>query len=196
MIVNAKAAGGGSSPGCICVGEPISIGTGNLFEQVTDYQTAAAGKLSFVRSYNSLAPSPTFATTLGSNWRSNFDRYLGLGSTVAAERPDGQIISFTSNGGAWTTDTDTDLTLVSNGSDVGSIWMLTDHTDSVETYTAISATEAILTQIRARNGYTQNLQYDASAIILRVSRILLGAPCNSRIKTAFCELSQRPTVSH
>jgi len=45
---------------------------------------------------------------------------------------------------------------------IGSTWTLTDGSDAVETYTTVSATEAILSSIKARNGYTQTLQYGAS----------------------------------
>jgi YD repeat-containing protein len=148
-----------STPGGCDCGDPISIGNGNLFEQVADYQTSGANKLGLIRYYNSLGGANTFATTLGTNWRSNYDRYLRIvsASSVIAERPDGQQVSFTSTGGAWTNDTDVDLKLTNSGA----TWTLTDPHDTVETYSASGATEALLQSIRARNGYTQNLQYSA-----------------------------------
>jgi len=149
-----------SLPGDCGCGDPINIGIGNLFEQATDYRTAGANRLGFTRYYNSMASSTTFATSLGTNWRSNYDRYLRISpSSVVAERPDGQQVTFTSsNGGAWTTDTDIDLALTNSGS----TWTLTDHQDMVETYTGSSASEAILQTIEARNGYMQRLQYNSS----------------------------------
>jgi RHS repeat-associated protein len=149
------------NPGCGCAGEPISVGTGNVFEQVADYSTVGPNKLSFTRYYNSLASSTTFATTLGSNWRSTYDRYLRLSaSSVIAERADGQQLTFTLNGGAWTTDTDVDVKLTSSGS----TWTLTDHDDTVETYTATGTNEALLQTIRPRNGYTQTLTYTGNQL--------------------------------
>ena len=103
-------------------------------------------------------PSPPRSAT---NWRSNYDRYLRIvsASSVIAERPDGQQVTFTSTNGAWTTDTDVDYKLTNSGS----TWTLTDAHDSVETYSAPPArSKACCKRIRARNGYTQTLQYDSS----------------------------------
>jgi RHS repeat-associated protein len=155
-----------SQPNCPQCGGPIAIGTGNMFEQALDYHTMGANRLEFRRYYNSLASSTTFAVSLGANWRSNYDRYLDLSSgTVMAERPDGQQVPFTSNGGAWSTDADIDLTLTNSGS----TWTLTDHHDNVETYTALNAGEAQLQTIATRNGYTQTLQYNSSNQLISVT---------------------------
>ena len=87
-----------NTPGnCQCVrGDPISIGEGNVFEQVVDYQTSGQNKLSFARSYNSMAASPTFAVALGTNWRSTYDRYLTIQTPtfISIERADGQVLFF------------------------------------------------------------------------------------------------------
>ena len=93
-----------AAPGSCACGDPISVGIGNLFEQVADYQVPGPNKLSFTRYYNSLGGSNTFATTLGANWRSTYDRYLRIvsASSVTAERQDGRQVSFTLTGGAWT----------------------------------------------------------------------------------------------
>jgi hypothetical protein len=157
----------GDTPGACPCGDPISVGTGNLFEQVADYQTAGPNQLGFSRYYNSLGSSTTFAASLGTNWRSNYDRYLRIVSatSVTAERADGQQLTFTSSGGAWTNDSDVDLKLTNSGS----AWTLTDTTDTVETYTASASGEALLTTIAARNGYTQALNYNASNQLVSVT---------------------------
>jgi Domain of unknown function (DUF6531) len=71
----------------------ITISTAKLFEH--DYATAGQNPLGFTRYYNSLGNSPsisTYATALGVNWRSTYDRYLhiipptGQAATVNAER--------------------------------------------------------------------------------------------------------------
>ncbi len=147
-----KALGSGC-PGSCKVGNPVDVGTGNKFEQVTDYETAGQNKLSFTRYYNSrgnIGPT-TLAATLGKNWRSTYDRYLRIVSTssISIERADGQILSFTLNGGSWTGDSDIDLKLTQ----AGSIWTLKDNNDTVETYSTVSTTEAKLTSITARNGF-------------------------------------------
>ena len=110
-------------PGCVSCGEPINVGTGNVFENFTDYQTTGSNKLGFTRYYNSMAGSTTYAGTLGVNWRSTYDGYLRLSaSSVIAERPDGQQVTFKLTNGAWTTDTDLDYKLTNSGS----TWTLTD----------------------------------------------------------------------
>ena len=82
------------SGGC-GTGEPIDLGSGNMFYQATDYETAGQNKLSLIRYYNSMAVPDTYAVSMGSNWRTNYDRYLHIFSTgIEAERPDGAIINW------------------------------------------------------------------------------------------------------
>ena len=141
-------------------GDPIDLGSGNMFERVDDYRTFGANPLGFTRYYNSMAATNTFANTLGNNWRSNYDRYLRIASatSVIAERADGRQLTFTSTNGVWTGDTDVDVQLTNSGS----TWTLTDMHDTVETYMIAAGTsEALLQSIRARNGYIQTLQYGA-----------------------------------
>ncbi len=144
-------------------GDPITLSNGNVFEQATDYSTAGQNPLSFTRYYNSLALPSSFAGTLGVGWRSTYDRYLQITSatTLVVERPDGQMLQFLQAGGVWSGDTDVDLRLTVSGS----TWTLTDHQDTVETYTVTTPYvaggsaygRADLMSIRARNGYTQTV---------------------------------------
>lgn len=152
--------------GCVC-GDPITIHSGNLFEQVVDYQTFTPNRLQLVRFYNSMASPESLAKGLGANWRTNFDRYLRLESptSVTAERPDGREVSFSLSGNVWTTDSDIDLRLTSSGT----TWTLTDQDDAVETYTATSTGQGLLQSIVARGGYRQTLQYDSSNQLLSVT---------------------------
>jgi RHS repeat-associated protein len=165
----AKSLGSGDTPGACLCGEPISVGTGNVFEKVTDYGTAGQNPLSFTRYYNSLGStffSDTFATTLGVNWRGTFDSYLhiipatGQATSVVAERADGQALNFAFNGSSWTTDTDVDATLTQSGS----TWTLKDRNDTVFIYTANSTGKGLLDSITLRNGYTQNLAYSGDQL--------------------------------
>jgi RHS repeat-associated protein len=146
-------------------GDPIDIGSGNVFEQVTDYETAGQNKLSLIRYYNSMASVDTLATVFGSNWRTNYDRYLRLVSAteVDAERLDGQVVSFILVGSTWTPDTDVDMTLTNSGA----TWTLKDHDDTIETYTASGSTGTLNT-IALPNGYTQTLNY-TSGVLTSVS---------------------------
>ena len=140
--------------------DPIDIASGNMFYAASDCLTPGQNPLRFGRYYNSRAGADTFAASLGRNWRTTFDRYLRIvpATSVTAERADGKLLTFALQGSTWTPDTDVDLKLVQ----AGSTWTLTDPGDTVETYTAVSATEAILTSVKVRNGYTQTLQYNSS----------------------------------
>jgi len=160
---------------CPCSGNPIIVSIGSKTQQVTDYETAGANRLSFVRYYNSYPLSIdaplTFAAALGLGWRSNFDRYLRLlpvnGQTVnvIVERQAGSQLIFGLNAGQWTTDSDVDLKLTRSGS----TWTLIDASDTVETYTAITSDEAVLSSIQARNGYTQTLHYNQNNQLVSVT---------------------------
>jgi RHS repeat-associated protein len=163
-----------SHPGVVAVGDPITIATGNVFERELDYATAGQNRLQFIRSYNSMtSPSGTFARAMGVGWRSNYDRYIVPAATTATiERPDGQVLTFTQNSGAWTSDTDVDVKLVQSGN----TWTLTDLDDTIETYTTatsniggLAVTYGRLAAIQSRNGYTQTLNYDASNELISVT---------------------------
>jgi YD repeat-containing protein len=157
---------------CPCPADPVLLSTGEMTETIIDYQTAGANKLGFTRHYNMLPNSftgvsglPTIlAATLGPNWRNNYDRYLQLASAnnqltaIVAERANGQLLSFGWNGSQWAGDSDVDVTLTQSGGN----FVLVDTDDTVETYAPVSAKEALLTSIQARNGYTQALQYNSS----------------------------------
>ena len=180
----AKVDGGcGDLSGQVMCGNPINIGSGNKFEQIVDYQAAGENTLGFTRYYNgrgNIDNPATFATTLAVDWRSTYDRYLRISSPTVlyAERADGQALTFTLNNGILTAGGDVDLTLAppggcaANGSlqtcPLNATWTLTDHDDTVETYTAISAAEAILSSIKTRNGYTQTLNYNGSNLLVSV----------------------------
>jgi RHS repeat-associated protein len=155
--------GCGCVPGAQHVGEPIDVASGNVSYSFTDYATAGQNPLTFTRYLNSLLNVDQIANTMGSTWRMTYDRYLGIGSgSVIAERQDGQVLTFALTGGVWMPDSDVDMTLTQAGSGTGAIWTLTDSNDSVETYSQISATEAVVTSIQSRNGYTQTVAYNAN----------------------------------
>jgi RHS repeat-associated protein len=154
IACNAYHSGAGSC------GEPIDLGSGNVFDQVTDYETAGQNKLSLIRYYNSMATPDTYATGMGVGWRTNYDRYLRIFSTgVLAERPDGQQIGFTSSSGTYTPDSDIDLKLTKSGG----TWTLTDRDDNSEIYFT-SGSEGVLQSVTQRNKYTQALTYSHGQI--------------------------------
>ena len=143
------------TPGCDGVGDPINVSSGDVFEEVNDHETTGQNKLSYIRYYNSLSVASTLASELGSNWRSNYDRFLQFISStlITAERPDGQELNFYNNGGGWICDSDVDYTLTPSGTS----WTLTDHNDTTEVY---DGTFGLLQSIMLRNGYTQTMTYN------------------------------------
>ncbi len=150
--------------GGAAVGDPINTATGNLFEHVTDYTTSGQNPLQLTRYYNSLGYTRNLTPTLlGYNWRTNYDRYLLLASSVlvAAERPDGQAINFRCNVTAHTCTPDSDMDYSLSYS--GSTWTLTDPDDTVETYSA-SGSLATLSSIKLRDGYTQTMNYTGGVL--------------------------------
>jgi len=156
--------------GNVSAGRPIDVASGNMFYGATDYTTAGQNPLAFTRAYNSRNTTglTTLAVSLGVDWRSNYDRYLQLSPTsVIAERADGQQLTFTLNAGLWIPYSDVDVTLTN----AGSTWTLKDHYDTVETYSAISSTEALLQTVQARNGYTQTLHYNANNQLTSVTDV-------------------------
>jgi YD repeat-containing protein len=153
-----------AKPGAASCGEPIDLGSGNVFDQVTDYETAGQNKLSLIRYYNSMETTGTYATGIGTNWRTNYDRYLHIINPsaiagVVAERPDGSFVSFTSNSGTYTPDSDVDLKLTLSGT----TWTLTDQNDNSEIYFT-SGNEGVLQSVTQRNKYTQALTYSHGQI--------------------------------
>lgn len=145
------------------VGDPINAATGNVYEPVIDYVSGGQNRFTFGRYYNSRSVTDnmaTFANSLGTNWRSTYDRFLNVTVTsVVAERQDGQVLTFMPNGsGGFTSDTDVDVTLTQSGS----TYTLKDHGDNVETYTVFGTGQPLLTSIVARNGYKQTLSYNGS----------------------------------
>jgi len=154
--------------GQTCVADPINVSTGNVFERATDYAAAGPNPLTFERYYNSMGSNvhvlgnfyTTNASSLGANWRTNYDRYLEtLTGGMVAERPDGKTLRFTLQGSTWTPNGDVDYTLTQSGS----TWTLKGPDDTVETYT-MSGSTAAMQSIQQRNGYTQTLSYSGGKL--------------------------------
>ena len=156
------------NPGGCGVGEPINVGTGNVYDEITDYETAGPNKLRFVRYYNSLARPNPFPLPLGQKWHSNYDRYLIIpaGTVIIAVREDNRGLLYTQSTANWISDSDVGLRVNQSGT----IWTLTDTDDTVETYSIVGSSNiAILTSIRARNGYTQTLNYNNGSQLASVT---------------------------
>lgn len=144
---------GKTCPGAAKCGDPIDVGSGNVFEEVTDYTTAGQNPLLFTRYYNSRSGA------LGSsnnNWTTTFTRSIWVASlnfVVEVQRPDGQVLTFTNySQTGWITDSDVDYTLTQDPNDF-TLLTLTTPDDTVETY-SIDAdyVRGALTSITQRNG--------------------------------------------
>ncbi|MBI3867431.1 MAG: RHS repeat protein [Verrucomicrobia bacterium] len=154
------------------VAEPINVSQGNVFEEVTDYETVGALPLKFTRYYNSMASSRSVAGMLGSHWRSGYERFLRVTgfqesfASAVTERGDGKELTFyATGGGQWNTDGDVPLRLAR----LDSSWALTNADDSVEIYDAGTIGTARLTSLRTRGGYAQTLHYDDASRLVSVS---------------------------
>jgi RHS repeat-associated protein len=162
---------GGTSCSWFC-GDPIDISTGNVFEQITDYQTSGANQLSFIRYYNSYSPPPPPPTGYYvqlniPHWTTNYDRSLIIDSTgthATALRPDGEQLTFNLVSGTWTPDSDVDMMLTGSGN----TWTLTGHDDTAEAYQVTIGAASLgigrLNSITTRNGYTQTLTYNGNQL--------------------------------
>src|SRR5215471_532983 len=103
-----------------CVGDPINVLTGNLYEEATDFTTRGQSPLALIRSYNSdlnfvtsqssafSSATAPFQSRFGFAWRSQYDRFIedvgGLSSsstTIDAIRADGNPVHFIKSSGVW-----------------------------------------------------------------------------------------------
>jgi RHS repeat-associated protein len=146
LPIGAKNAGANSC----CAADPITISTGNVYEEENDYVASTVGALKYVRYYNS---DPTVHTgRLGLGWRDTYDRSIVVstdlnasanyhGTTIAlAYRPDGKVIVFNiSNTGVITAaDTDVVERLSSVTMPDGTTgWELIDAADTAEYYEVV-----------------------------------------------------------
>lgn len=166
------------SPGC---GDPVTVGTGSLFEEATDYTTGGQNRLTLTRYFNSVAPVNDF-TTFG-NWRSNYDSFIYIPSSgngeddvimpdnksfyllpVQITSPSGQSCagSWDSSRNFFTAPSNINVQLCYDSN--AGVYVLVDWNDTVRIYGRIEPFVGIgqvarLTQIVYRNGYTQTLQY-------------------------------------
>ncbi|MDH3473769.1 MAG: DUF6531 domain-containing protein [Rhodospirillales bacterium] len=162
---------GDQASGQVEGGNPINVGTGNKYQQVTDYRSGGTRALQFTRHYNSQSvgkwSEAIWGGILGFGWTTGYDRRLGLvmqdGEIVEVDvqRPDGRILTFVSSGGAFAGPPDIDATLTQ----VGAGFEYRDREDETETYDAAGK----LLTIRQRGGYEQGFQYDANGDLASVT---------------------------
>jgi len=173
-----NAGGGGSGNGgpTMCgtkngVGDPCNAGTGNEFHIETDYRGTGPFPLRFTRTYNAQSYDSEVGNTsgvMGAYWQASYlgafiqEVNNGTVDTAFVHRPDGKVLYFTLENGAWTPDSDlnTILTRTSTG------WTYTLPNGTVETYN----NNAVDTQANVGNllsitnpvGLTQTLTYNSN----------------------------------
>ena len=162
LSFDAKNLGACTGPNQIA-GNPVSIATGNKFQQEIDIAPAPLGTLGFQRYYNSVQIG---SYALGLQWRHNYDRtatpavVAAAGAIATVSRPDGKRFIFRRLGATWVPDHDVadQLLPVVDGNNSLSGWRYLTTSDDTETYDAAGQ----LRSITARNGMTQTLVYSDS----------------------------------
>jgi RHS repeat-associated protein len=139
-------------------GNPMSIKSGNKFQQFVDFDSGGARAFQFVRYYNSGLESPG---VLGFNWMSNFHRAMALkvGSwsgpyELWVVRAGGQHLHFHSTdifNSVFAPESDNGTKLVWNGTN----YVFTDEDDSVETYSRFG----VLLSRNTRDGFLLTFGY-------------------------------------
>ena len=176
---------------CGAVANPINPSVGNKFQIETDYSGNGPSALKLQRTYN--AASLDISGPAGANWRLFYERTIRALLTnpltpVAALRPDGKVLYFTNNGGAFTATADTadSLTrLTDGGGQTIGFKLVTSAAEETEIYDASGK----LTSISDRSGLTQTLAYDSAGRLLSVTdpfgrQLTFSYNSNSRIATA------------
>ena len=151
---------------CPCDGNPINSGTGNKYQDETDFVGAASTGVELHRYYNS---EDTTTTGFGANWRSTWHRGLSFPNTttIKSTRADGRVDSYTQNStGLWVSDPDVNsqLTSVMSGA-TQTGWQLTKADDSTEMYTA----DGRLSSVTDRAGKVTKLAYDVNNRLITVT---------------------------
>jgi YD repeat-containing protein len=149
------------------VGNPIHAANGNKFQRELDFEGAGSVNLRFERFYNSHWSAAS--GSVGTNWRTNFDRTLLINITqgvIRAQRADGKVIVFTKMGEVWRRGAEhgSDLRPIAAGGPIpDAAWMLTEGEE-----TEIYNTAGKLIRTSAPGGNLQNLHYDVSGRLKKV----------------------------
>lgn len=159
LSVDAKNLGACTGPNQIA-GNPVSIASGNKFQQEGDIAPGPFGTLGFQRYYNSVRIG---SYELGLQWRHTYDRVATpaalatTGAIAKVSRPDGKQFVFSRTGATWTAERDVAdqlLPIVDSYSMLVG-WRYVTTSDDTEMYDASGK----LQSITARNGMTQTLAY-------------------------------------
>ncbi|QAU24568.1 RHS repeat protein [Dyella sp. M7H15-1] len=160
---------------CSC-GDPIDVGSGNVYETKTEYQGSGPFPLELTWTYNSTGNSGSTSQTemvLGTHRSLNYLRtvraYSMPGTTFVSAyvtRPDGKTYIADYANGVWTLDADVDGSLTStqdsNGNFIGFTYL--NEKGETETYDA----SGNLLSMADRNGFTQTVTRNSAGQIASV----------------------------
>ena len=149
---------GNTCPHCPPKGDPVHVGTGNVFLEEVDYRGAGPFPLLLSRHYNSSTVAASGSA--GQHWRTSYDRSLRMAADTLTEiyRPDGMVNKYQYSNNAWTAMPDiTDrLVEITDGAGNRTGWRYILADDTVEEYNMSGQ----LVLITNRAGLTQTLVYD------------------------------------
>lgn len=147
--------GNGDEPCSAKVGDPITIGLGNSFQQEADYPRTGLSILEFSRSYNAFGSK---SRLMGNYWTTTFDRFVTVptaaGQPAKIRRPDGRTITFNDVSGIYTARAYFEGILIKTGSG----WKYTDESQAVELFD----TSGRLLSMADRVGRNVTMTYDAT----------------------------------
>ena len=119
----------------MCIGNPVSSGTGNKYQQHLEYSGPSTFLPNLIRHYNSQAGK---TWSLGANWRLLGTIEILTTTSVNAIRPDNKVFYYGLQSGQWVADADIQLKLTrltdASGNTTG--WKLVTEEGEVETYNA------------------------------------------------------------
>lgn len=137
------------------VGDPVTLGLGNSFQQEADYPRTGLSILEFTRSYNGQGSN---SRIMGNYWSTTYDRWVVLptapGQPAKVRRPDGKAISFYDVGGVYQPHAYFEGTLIKTGSG----WTYTEEDKSVENYDITGR----LLSVTDRVGRSVAITYDSA----------------------------------
>jgi RHS repeat-associated protein len=142
-----------------CGGPPINTGTGEFWQQFTDFNIPGRGiNLNFTRTYSSSLDSQT--GPLGFGWTDNYNVHLTFDSSGDAtiHLDTGATATFTAVGNMFVASPHSFATLVKNSDGT---YTFTNTNGSAQTQDVFSTTGQ-LTKLIDRDGYTTTLSYNGS----------------------------------
>jgi RHS repeat-associated protein len=152
----------GNGDDCGKVGDPITIGLGNSFQQATDYPRTGVSILEFSRAYNAFGSK---SRLMRNYWTTTYDRFVILppsaGMPAKVRRPDGRTLNFDDVSGVFSPRAYFEVGLVKTATG----WKFTDRDQTVELFDA----QGRLLSITAPTGASVATAYDSAGKLTKVT---------------------------